>query len=148
MNHKSLFLDVSIVHPLISSHLSLAKKGPLKCTEKVETAKLIEYSDQQATAATFIPFIIESFGGFTQTETKLINLIARFSRSSSNNSLSFSETEVLADNRHCQPNKTITFNSFLILFSGGNCLINLMMRIHSTFDFFFFLYNANIRCLL
>jgi hypothetical protein len=72
MNDKSFFLDVSIVHPLASSHLSLAKKGPLKCTQKVETAKLIKHSDQQAT-----PFIIESFGGFTQTATKLINLIAR-----------------------------------------------------------------------
>ena len=94
---KASFL---IVHPLASSHLSLAKKGPLKCAQKVETAKLIKYSDHcRSQQATFIPFIIESFGGFTQTATKLINLIARFAHSSStsNNSLSFSETEVLAD---------------------------------------------------
>ncbi len=59
--------------------------------------------------ATFIPFIIKSFGGFTETATKLINLIVSLF-------FHFQQFSVILWNRssrryrHCQSNRTFSFN--------------------------------------
>ena len=63
MNHKTYLLDVTIVHPTAPSNLQHSQKllGQAEAAEKLKKNKYDELSQNQN--CTFIPFVIETYGG-------------------------------------------------------------------------------------
>src|ERR1700761_4159167 len=78
MNHKNYLLDVTIVHPTAPSNLSHSQKrlGQAQVAEKLKIHKYEQLTQEQH--ATFIPFVIETYGGLGQKAQDFLNELSIF----------------------------------------------------------------------
>jgi hypothetical protein len=78
MGHKHYLVDVTIVHPTAPANLSHSQKllGQAHVAEKMKSRKYDEISQEQH--ATFIPFVIETFGGLGAKAQDLMNELSIF----------------------------------------------------------------------
>lgn len=61
-----VLVDVSVTHPLVSSYVRAASKTPLAAAKQVERErmKVSQYQElARRESATFVPFVLESYGG-------------------------------------------------------------------------------------
>jgi hypothetical protein len=81
---KLFYIDVTVVHPTAASYLHEAVGASLKIAKKAERSKSRQYKDKAKHArATFVPFVMETFGGFGKCARDFVNLLATFARSGS-----------------------------------------------------------------
>ena len=78
MNHKTYLLDVTIVHPTAPSNLQHSQKllGQAEASEKLKKNKYDELSQNQN--CTFIPFVIETYGGLGKRAQGFLNELSIF----------------------------------------------------------------------
>ena len=81
---KLFYIDVTVVHPTAASYLHEAAGASLKIAKKAERSKSRQYKDKaKRERATFVPFVMETFGGFGKCARDFVNLLATFARSGS-----------------------------------------------------------------
>ena len=78
MNHKNYLLDVTVVHPTAPSNLTHSQKilGQAQAAEKLKMNKYEQISIEQH--ATFIPFVIETYGGLGKKAQDFLNELSIF----------------------------------------------------------------------
>ena len=79
-----IYVDVSVVHPTCASYLRDSVVSSLAAARRAETRKNRQYLDRaQRDHATFVPFILETYGGFGRSARNLVNKIAGHARAHS-----------------------------------------------------------------
>jgi hypothetical protein len=85
LDGNRILIDVSIVHPTAPSHYNLASKKPLVTAENMEKTKLTKYTDiARYHNCTFIPIVLESYGGMPQKCLEFISTLSIFSEQNTN----------------------------------------------------------------
>jgi hypothetical protein len=85
LDGNRILADVSIVHPTAPSHYEQAAKKPLITAESMEKTKITKYTNvTQQHNCTFIPIVLESFGGMPQKCLEFISRLSIFSEQNSN----------------------------------------------------------------
>jgi hypothetical protein len=93
MGHRLFLVDVSIVHPTATSNVVQAARS-LSAAKKREKVKLRQYSEMaRQQSATFVPFVIESFGGFGPRAVEFMKEVADFAHQH----MDFDRDEVIVD---------------------------------------------------
>ena len=78
LGHQTYLVDVSIVHPTAPSNVVQAAR-PLNTAKKREQAKIRQYSSMSRQQnAIFVPFVLETFGGFGKRAVRFLKDIAQF----------------------------------------------------------------------
>ena len=79
MGPKSYHIDVRVTHPTSTSYVTLACQGSLKAAEEAAQEKKRRYAAlAHSEGATFVPFIVETFGGFGKDARTFIADLAKF----------------------------------------------------------------------
>ena len=75
----AFYIDVAVVHPTCPTYLPVSTQNPLGAAANMERRKRRRY-DATCTAegATFVPFVLETFGGFGNDARAFIRLLADF----------------------------------------------------------------------
>ena len=81
---KAYHIDVRVTHPTSVSYITVACQGPLRAAEAAAQEKRRRYAAMaHAEGATFVPFVIETFGGFGKDAKAFIADLARFASTTS-----------------------------------------------------------------
>jgi hypothetical protein len=81
---KSYHIDVRVTHPTSLSYVETACQGPLRAGEAAAQEKRRRYAAMaHADGAEFVPFIVETFGGFGKDARIFIADLARFAATTS-----------------------------------------------------------------
>ena len=79
-----IYVDVSVVHTTCASYFCDSAVSSLAAARRAETRKNRQYLDRaQRDHATFVPFILETYGGFGRSARNLVNKIAGHARAHS-----------------------------------------------------------------
>jgi hypothetical protein len=79
-----IYVDVSIVHPTSASYLSHSIAASLGAARQAEIRKNRQYLERaRREHASFVPFIIETYGGFGSAARKLVNKLANYATTGS-----------------------------------------------------------------
>src|SRR6185437_15016032 len=88
---KSYHIDVCVTHPTASTYLAVSCQGKLRSTKIAAARKRNRFAVLAAAeGAEFVPFILETYGGFGIEARKFIAEVARYTTISS--SIPYSET--------------------------------------------------------
>jgi hypothetical protein len=72
-------VDVGVVHPTAPYSIRYSAREPLGAADAYAKHKIRKYSAQaEREGATFVPFIVETFGGFCKQATELVKAIAKY----------------------------------------------------------------------
>jgi hypothetical protein len=81
LGHRVIYVDVSVVHPTAVSYRLTASRRTLSTAARAEGTKARQYAERAAAEhADFVPFIIESYGGFGKQARRFANEIAAHAR--------------------------------------------------------------------
>lgn len=81
LGHRVIYVDVSVVHPTAVSYRLTASRRTLSTAARAEGTKARQYAERAAAEhADFVPFIIESYGGFGEQARRFANEIAAHAR--------------------------------------------------------------------
>ena len=81
---KSYHIDVRVTHPTSLSYVQVACQGPLRAAELAAQEKRRRYAAlAHADGAEFVPFVVETFGGFRKDARAFISDLAKFAVTSS-----------------------------------------------------------------
>ena len=81
---KSYHIDVRVTHPTSLSYVETACQGPLRAAEAAAQEKRRRYAAMaHADGAEFVPFIVETFGGFGKDARTFIADLAKFAATTS-----------------------------------------------------------------
>jgi hypothetical protein len=76
---KSYHIDVRVTHPTSTSYVEVACQGPLRAAEVAAAEKKRRYAAlARAEGADFVPFIVETYGGFGKEARAFIDDLAKF----------------------------------------------------------------------
>jgi len=76
---KSFHLDVRVTHPTSTSYVEVACQGPLRAADVAAAEKKRRYTAlARAEGAEFVPFIVETYGGFGKEARAFIDELAKF----------------------------------------------------------------------
>ena len=79
MGPKSYHIDVRVTHPTAVSYVTLACQGSLLAAEEAAQEKKRRYAAMaHAEGASFVPFIVETFGGFGKDARAFIAELAKY----------------------------------------------------------------------
>jgi hypothetical protein len=85
LDGNRIFADVSIVHPTAPSHCEQAARRPLASAESMEKTKINKYSNMASNHdCTFIPIVLESYGGMPMKCFEFISTLSIFSEQNAN----------------------------------------------------------------
>lgn len=78
LSGKHFLIDVTIIHPGASSYVKSARNGQLKAAEIRRKTKQSKYDKAVRDAkAIFVPFVIESYGGFDKEATAFLQTVLK-----------------------------------------------------------------------
>jgi hypothetical protein len=81
---KTYHIDVRVTHPTSNSYVETACQGPLRAAEAAAQEKRRRYAAMaHADGAAFVPFVVETFGGFGNDARAFISDIAKFAATTS-----------------------------------------------------------------
>ena len=84
MGPKSYHIDVRVTHPTSVSYVTTACQGSLKAAEEAAQEKKRRYAAMaHSEGATFVPFIVETYGGFGKDARAFIEDLAKFAATTS-----------------------------------------------------------------
>jgi len=79
LHDKTILVDVAIIHPTAASYRNTAARRPLAAAKLAVQRKNRAYEHmRQQHHAILVPFVLESFGGFTRDASQLVHLLACF----------------------------------------------------------------------
>ena len=75
---KSYHVDVRVTHPTSTSYVELACQGPLRAADAAAQEKKRRYAAMaSAEGAEFVPFVVETYGGFGTDARAFMDDLAR-----------------------------------------------------------------------
>ena len=84
MGPKSYHIDVRVTHPTSTSYVTVACQGSLKAAEEAAQEKKRRYAAMaHSDGASFVPFIVETYGGFGKDARAFITDLAKFAATTS-----------------------------------------------------------------
>ena len=84
MGPKSYHIDVRVTHPTSVSYVTTACQGSLQAAEEAAQEKKRRYAAMaHSEGATFVPFIVETYGGFGKDARAFIADLAKFAATTS-----------------------------------------------------------------
>ena len=81
LGSRLIYVDVSVVHPTAASYVAASSRWSLATARAAESRKSRQYLQRAVDEnAEFVPFIVESFGGFGDRARAFVNQIAAYAR--------------------------------------------------------------------